>query len=462
MKTKLIFGAALLALATGLNLVNAADEKPLPQTLFTNVHVFDGVNEERIENAHVLVEGNLIKTVSSEAIHAPGATVIDGSGGTLMPGLIDTHVHFALTAPNVSQLATSVTWEDIALGQAAMAKMYLNEGFTTVRDAGAANAGLRRAIDGGFLPGPRFYSSGAWISARGGHGDIMPYNSTPYDPTNADRLNMTAIVAGADDVLMRARNNFRMGATQIKVIQTGGVATQFDPWQLMGMTEAELAAAVEVADAYGSYVMAHAYTKEAIMLALETGVKSCEHCFMFDGEIAALMEEKGAYMSTNLTAFSPLLNDATALSDPRSKAKFASASKAFAGYLDNVREFKPKRAFQTDCVGELRGCQAQNAYEKHLGGEFFGNYETLKTLTSVGGELVALSGEVINPYLDGKLGVIEEGAYADILVIDGNPLEDLTVIGAHPQWFDAEYRPDGVETIKVIMKDGEIFKNTLD
>ncbi|QDG78322.1 amidohydrolase family protein [Labrenzia sp. PHM005] len=453
---RLLAALAMTFTATGV----VAQDDPA-QTLFTNVHIFDGVNEARIENANVLVEGNLIKTVSTEAIDAPGATVIDGKGGTLMPGFIDTHVHFALTGKDVSTVASGMTWEDIALGQAAMANMYLNEGFTTVRDAGAANAGLRRSIDGGFLPGPRFYSSGAFISARGGHGDIMPYNSTPYAATNADLLNMTAIVAGADDVLMRARNNFRMGATQIKVIQTGGVATLFDPWQLMGMTEAELAAAVEVADAYGSYVMAHSYTKEAIMLALEMGVKSCEHCFAFDEDIAKLMKEKGAYMTTNMTAFSPLLADSTALADPITKAKFASWGKTSAGFIDNVKKYKPKRAFQTDCVGEMRGCQAQNAYEKYLGGEFFGTYETLKSMTSVAGELVALSGEVLNPYLEGQLGVIEEGAYADILVIEGNPLEDLALIGAHPDWFGAEYRPDGVETIKVIMKDGDIYKNTL-
>ena len=462
MKTRLILGAALLALASWLNLVQAADEKPLPQTLFKNVNIFNGTDNKLYENHQVLVEGNLIRAISAGEIETrDGATVIDGKGGTLMPGLIDTHVHFALTGKDVTTVGSGMTWEDIAFGQAAMAKMYLYEGFTTVRDAGAANGGLTRAIDAGLLVGPRFYPSGAWISARGGHGDIMPYNSGPRDVTTPDLLNMTAIVAGADDVLMRARNNFRMGATQIKVAQTGGVATRFDPWQLMGLTEAELSAAVEVADAYGSYVMAHTYTKEAIMLALETGVMSCDHCFAFDKDIAKLMKKKGAFLSTNMTAFSPLLLESPAMADPVSQAKFESFNRASAGFIDNVKKYKPKRAFNTDCVGEFRGCQAQTAYEKYLGGEFFGNYETLKAITSVGGELVALSGEVRNPYLEGKLGVIEEGAYADILVVDGNPLEDLSVIGANPKWFDAEYRPDGVETIKVIMKDGKVFKNTL-
>ena len=126
-----------------------------------------------------------------------------------------------------------------------------------------------------------------------------------------------------------------------------------------------------------------------------------------------------------------------------------------------IKKYKPKRGFITDCGGPADVCQKQIAYEKHLGGEFFGNHETLKSLTSVNGEIIALTGDAINPYPEGKLGVIEKGAYADILVVDGNPLEDLTVIGASSVWFEAEYRPDGVETIKVIMKDGDIYKNTL-
>ena len=183
---------------------------------------------------------------------------------------------------------------------------------------------------------------------------------------------------------------------------------------------------------------------------------------MFDGEVAALMEEKGAYITTNLTAFDPGLLDIPAVKgDPRTLHKAVTAAAAFVNYLDNVREFNPKRGYHTDCVGAYKACRKQIAYEKFLNGDFFGNYRALVALTSVGGEIAALSGNIVNPYQDGKLGVIEEGAYADILIVDGNPLEDFSVIGAQDKWFDGPDRPEGVDTIRIIMKDGVIYKNSL-
>jgi imidazolonepropionase-like amidohydrolase len=172
------------------------------------------------------------------------------------------------------------------------------------------------------------------------------------------------------------------------------------------------------------------------------------------------MREKGAYITTNLTAFSPLLAEIGALSDPRNQHKLKTAQAAFADYIENVKKYKPKRGHQTDCVGNAVICQKQIAYEKYLNGDFFGNHRALVSMTSVGGEIAALSGPVVNPYPDTRLGVIEEGATADILLVDGNPLDDLSVIGASEKWFDAPER-DGVETIRIIMKDGVIYKNTL-
>ncbi len=243
-------------------------------------------------------------------------------------------------------------------------------------------------------------------------------------------------------------------------MQTGGVASLFDPWQLNGMTEAEIAAAVAIANSYQSYVGAHSYTTDAMLRALDMGVKTIEHGFMFDDEIAAKMKEKGAYITTNLTAFTPALADIDALKDPRTARKLKSAQAAFTGYIDNVKRLKPKRGHHTDCVGSAKVCPKQIAHEKWLNGNFFGNHEALISMTSIGGEIAALSGPVVNPYPDAKLGVVEEGAYADILLVDGNPLKDLSVIGAVEKWHDAPPR-DGVKTIRVIMKDGKIYKNTL-
>lgn len=451
--------SGMLAFGAGPGL--AQDDTPA-MTLFTNVHVFDGTSDALLENASVLVEGNLIKTVSTEAIEVDDATVIDGGGRTLTPGFIDNHVHLMLPGPTLPSMEANSTWEDLAIAGVASAEMYLMQGFTTVRDAGGQNGGLQRAINAGTVVGPRIYPSGAFLSTRGGHADFANYTAPVGQTSNFSRLNMAQEVDSVDDVQKFGRNNFRMGASQLKFMQSGGVVSVFDPWQLIAGSQAEIEAAVQVANEYGSYVMAHSYRKEAILNALNAGVRSIEHGFMFDCEISALMEEKGAYITTNLTAFDPNLFDIPAISQvPASLRKAKSASAAFGDYLDNMRECPAKRGHHTDCVGTVDACNIQIAYEKHLAHEFFGAHTSLVALTSVGGEIAAMTGDFMNPYPDGKLGVIEEGAYADILILDGNPLEDFSVVGTGDEWFTAAPRPESPETIRIIMKDGVIYKNTL-
>jgi imidazolonepropionase-like amidohydrolase len=455
----------MTAICTGFALVIsslalAQDDAP-KRTLFTNVQIFDGVNEERM-GGNVLVEGNLIKQVSAETISAPGATVIDGGGRTLMPGLIENHAHLMLMGPTLPAMEGMTTWEDFAIHGTKMVEMYLMQGFTTLRDAGGTNGGLQRAINAGTVIGPRVYPSGAFLGGRGGHADFANYTALMGDPTNFSRLNMSQEVDGVDDMLKAARNNFRMGASQLKVMQSGGVVSAFDPWQMEGRTVPEIAAAVEIANQYGSYAMAHSYKKESILRALDAGVMSIEHGFGFDCKIAKVMKKKSAYITTNLTAFAPGLLDIPAVKDvPASLRKAISASATFAGYVDNMNRCPVKRGFHTDCVGSVPACSKQIAYEKYLNGDYFGPYNALVAMTSVGGEIAAMTGEFMNPYPDGKLGVIEEGAYADILIVDGNPLQDLSVIGTNDKWFDAPMPPESPETMRIIMKDGVIYKNTL-
>jgi imidazolonepropionase-like amidohydrolase len=448
----------MLAVPAG---VSAQDEKPA-QVLFTNVNVFDGYAESLQNGMNVLIEGNMIKTISSSPISAPGATAIDGRGRTLMPGLVDLHSHLLANGDGgLVDIEANFTWEDLAIREAAMAKLWLMEGFTTVRDMGGACGGLQRQIDRGIIDGPRVYPACAWIGPPGGHSDMRNY-TMPQTPgtSQTERLHISILVNGADEVTAAARQNFMQGATQLKIMQTGGVASAFDPWQLNGMTEEEIAAAVKIADNYGSYVGAHSYTKDSIMRAAEMGVKTCEHCFMFDGDIAALFEEKGVYVVTQMTSQAPGLENIGALQDPAQARKLKSAQAAFKDFVPNVRKFKPKFGYMTDCVGGLSTCEKQIAYEKWLHADFFGNFHMLKAATGTAGEILALSGDVLNPYIEGRLGVIEEGAYADVLVVDGNPLEDITVIGGVDKWHDAPPR-DGVDGIRVIMKDGVIYKNAL-
>ncbi|MDA0150757.1 amidohydrolase family protein [Vibrio sp. Makdt] len=454
-------------LATSLALVAsfayAEQEAQLPQTLFQNVDVFNGTENKLYEDHFVLVEGNIITSISAKAIDVrDDAVVIDGTGKTLTPGFIENHAHLMLMGPSLPTMESNTTWEDFAIHGTRMAEMYLMQGFTTVRDAGGANGGLRRAIDAGQIIGPRYYPSGAFLSTRGGHADFANYTAPVGEETNFSRLNMAQEVDSVAEVKKYARNNFRMGATQLKYMQSGGVVSAFDPWQLLAGSPEEVGAAVEVADTYGSYVMAHSYRKEAIIGALNAGVKSIEHGFMFDCEISELMEEKGAYITTNLTAFDPNLLEIPAVKNVASSlAKAKSASAAFKDYIPNMKKCPAPRGFQTDCVGSVDACNIQIAYEKKLNNDFFGPYESLKTLTSVGGEIATLSGDFMNPYPDAKLGVIEKGAYADILLLDGNPFEDFSVVGTGDQWFGADKRPDSPESIKLIMKDGVVYKNTL-
>lgn len=448
-------------LAIMLSMTALAQDEAPAQTLFANVQIFDGVNEDRMAG-NVLVEGNLIKQISEDDISAPGATVVDGGGRTLMPGLIENHAHLMLMGPSLPAMEGMTTWEDFAIHGTKMAEMYLMQGFTTLRDAGGSNAGLQRAINAGTIIGPRLYPSAAFLGGRGGHADFANYTALMGVPTNFSRLNMSQEVDGVDDMLKAARNNFRMGASQLKVMQSGGVVSAFDPWEMEGRTVPEIEAAVEIAGQYGSYAMAHSYKKESILRALDAGVMSIEHGFGFDCDIAKVMKKKGAYITTNLTAFAPGLLDIPAVKNvPASLRKAKSASATFAGYVDNMTQCPVKRGFHTDCVGDVTACSKQIAYEKHLNDDYFGPYNALVAMTSVGGEIAAMTGEFMNPYPDGKLGVIEEGAYADILIVDGNPLQNLSVIGTSDKWFDAPTPPESPETIRIIMKDGKIYKNDL-
>ena len=499
-KLLLAFALMLSSLA-----ISAEETKQAPDQviLFKNVNIFDGTSDKLIEGQDVLVVRNKIHKIAKDiptggtyevevttggerkvkalsqfapsvyeiTVMEAGAEttkkkvdvqVIDGGGRTLLPGFIETHAHLMLMGPSIPAMEANSTWEDFAIHGARMAEMYLMQGFTTVRDAGGANGGLRRAIDAGQIVGPRYYPSGAFLGTRGGHADFASFTAPPGSESNFSRLNMAQEVDNVADVHKFGRNNFRMGATQLKYMQSGGVVSAFDPWQLLAGSKEEIEAAVQVANEYGSYVMAHSYRKEAIMNALNAGVKSIEHGFSFDCEIAELMKKNGAYITTNLTAFDPgLLTIPAVANQPSSLAKAKSASATFANYIPNMKKCPVKRGFQTDCVGSVEACNIQIAYEKHLNNEFFGPYTSLVTLTSAGGEIVALSGDFMNPYPDGKLGVIEEGAYADILLIDGNPLEEFSVVGTGDKWFDAEPRPESPETIRIIMKDGVIYKNTL-
>lgn len=449
-----------------INPLLAQENKEDQYILFTNVNVWDGI-AEKLQKSDVLVKNNMIDQVKTNIKAPNGTKVINGGGRTLMPGLIEGHGHLNMNGESIAAIESNSSWEEKGALAVYMANLALKYGFTTWRDAGGMSSGLRKVIDAGKAKGPRIYPSGGFIGPSGSHADFraftMPNESIYGVHSNGGRLGMTMTADGVDAIKAAARQNFMQGATQLKIMSSGGVVSQFDPWQLDAYSAEEIRAAVEVADAYHSYVMSHAYSKKSIIRCLENGVMTIEHCFMFDGDVAALMEEKGAYMTTNVQAFSPELSKVGAIAaSPVSARKAASAQLAFENYVTNVDKYRPKMGYNNDFVGnDEQTYQKQAFHQVYLGAKFWGNHYWLKALTSVNGEIVKLCGPVNDPYPDGKLGVIEEGAYADILLVDGNPLEDISAIGGSEKWFDAPDR-DGIETMRIIMKDGKIYKNTLD
>ncbi len=224
-------------------------------TLFTNVNVFDGKKDELLKNYQVLVVDNKISKVTSEAISVQGATVIDGKGMTLMPGLIEGHGHLQMNGTSLPDIENNRNWEELAARSAARAKSALMSGFTTWRDAGGMGAGLKKTIDSGELVGPRIYPSGAFIGPTGSHADFRNFttpNETFYGHNSSGgRLGMSCTADSIGDIKACARQNYMQGATQIKLMSSGGVASSFDPWQLNAYSLEELQAAVEVANAYG-------------------------------------------------------------------------------------------------------------------------------------------------------------------------------------------------------------------
>jgi len=427
----------------------AADQAAPSQILFTNVHVFDGVNEKRTENANVLVEGNLIKQVSTAAIAAAGATVIDGGGRTLMPGLTDAHWHVLYAGLNsLDQLRTEEL--DYVHARAIQeAGKTLMRGFTTVRDVGGGGFGLKKALDQGIFPGPRILPSGTHIGITGGHADYTESWHAPRrfggEMDRFEQIESFRKVAGVPDMLDAVRFNLKRGASQVKILMGGGVASTYDPLDVNEFTFEEVKAAVDVATNWGTYVTVHIYTSEGIKKAISAGVRGIEHGHLMDEEVARMMAEKGIWLG--IQPFSPDMPGAEEALGPEKFKKFLEMANGFPKTMDLVKKYKIKLSFGTDLsfTPEHNGTQA-NALASFS--KWFSNYELLKLATSNNAEYFALSGER-HPYKQGPLGVIKEGAYADILLVDGNPLDDVSILG------------DDGKNIPLIMKDGKVYKNTI-
>lgn len=409
--------------------------------LFRNVRVFDGIGPALSAPTNVRVRGNTIEAIGP-AVAADGARVVEGRGGTLMPGLIDVHVHMTFSAMTMPQLLSPDLTAPTAEAAAARgAEAMLLRGFTSVRDAGGPVWGLKAGIDTGRYRGPRIWPSGATISQTSGHGDLRlpnePSRRFTGQVSRMEQLGAGFIADGRDEVLTATRENLRFGASQIKLMAGGGTSSDYDPLDVSQYTLDELRAAVEAADDWNTYVTVHAYTPRSVRRAIEAGVKCIEHGQLLDEATLQLMAERGIWLSLQM-----LQGDSENM-DAARRAKRKPVIDAQQTIWAQAKKAGVKLAWGTDILFDPAVNAEQNAFLVSLK-PWFTPAEILKLATHDNAQLLALSGPR-SPYR-GQLGVVREGALADLVLVDGDPLADIDLIA------------DPANSFSVIMKDGVIVK----
>jgi imidazolonepropionase-like amidohydrolase len=443
------FVAILLLTAVGLSSAVRAQGSPPASagaTLFQNVRIFDGKSGSLSVPSNVLVRGNIIERISTAPIAAdPGVTVVAGGGRTLIPGLIDVHWHAMLARASPAQSFGDVGYNNLVAGDEATDT--LMRGFTTVRDVGGPVFGLKSAIDEGIVKGPRIYPSGAMITITSGHGDFRQLTDLPRTIggmlTRMEQIGGAMVADSPDEVRVRVREQLMQGASQVKLTAGGGVSSPFSPIDVTTFTGAELRAAVEAAENWGTYVVAHAFTSAAIQGAIAAGVKCIEHGILMDEATAKLIAERGIWLSLQP------LPEALKLGFPVGSVQRAKAEEVWPGIARSyelAKKYKIKTAWGTDVLFSRALAQQQGAILASLT-RWYTPAEALAMATGTNAELLALSGKR-NPY-PGKLGVVEQGALADLILVDGNPLENINLVA------------DPDKSFLVIMKDGRAYKNTV-
>lgn len=433
-------------------LIAAFTPPPATATLFENVRIFNGFSEQLSAPANVLVVGNKIQTISQKRIPAPSRvrlTRIKGNGRTLMPGLIDVHTHLFLTIASLPELLSPDTPLPVLNKKSIIAaEEMLMRGFTSERDVGGPVFELKRAIDAGETIGPRIYPSGAMSSQTSGHGDYRnpatDFPSTATSPlSRSEELGITAIADGVPEVLRAVREQLMKGASLIKVFAGGGIASNYDPIDVTQYTEAELRAAVEAAEDWNTYVTVHAYTPRAVQKAIRAGVKCIEHGQLIDEETAQMIAKKDIWLS--IQPF--ILNDEFPNPYPEGSVNYIKTQEVVEGTdlaYRLAKKYNIKTAFGTDTLFDSNLATKQGQQLVNLT-KWYTPAETLKMATSTNAELLALSG-LRNPY-PGKLGVVQEGALADLILVNGNPIQNIQLIA------------DPEKNFLIIMKDGKIYKN---
>jgi imidazolonepropionase-like amidohydrolase len=404
--------------------------------VFANGAVLDGTSKVRREDHHVLVEGDRIKEVSDRPIKSAGSEIIDLAGRTLMPGLIDAHVHAIAVDAALARLAEQpLTLVSLQAGK--VLEGMLARGFTTVRDAGGADGGLAEAITQGLVRGPRLFPSGQALSQTGGHGDLRPRTRSVVSCACCEYgAGLARIADGVDECRRAARDELRKGATQIKIMASGGVASPYDPIWNLQYSDEEMRAIVEEARAWHTYVLAHAYTPQAIRRAIDNGVRSIEHANLIDPPTAARVAAADSFVVPTLVTYDALHRFGRDLGIAEaSLAKLADVREAGLRSLEILRQAGVKIGYGTDLLGPMHQHQSR---EFVIRAEAMAPWEVIRSATIVNAELLNRSGE---------LGVVAVGACADLIVVDGDPLADISLLEGQGQH------------LSVIMKDGLLHKH---
>jgi len=445
---KAAIGVIVGVFAVSVDAATAAEAKPVARTLITNARVFDGEHEKLAEGMSVLVEGNKISKIAPSIAAPTDALVIDAKGKVLMPGLIDAHWHSMLCFWPLSK-AVNADFGLLSIAASKAAGETLQRGFTTVRDAGGNSFPVKMASDTGLIDGPRIFPCGPTLTQTSGHGDWRGPNDVPENPgTPLDymqRVGHTFIADGVPDVIKRTREALRMGATQIKANAGGGVSSLYDPLDVTEYTFEEAKAMCDVAKTWNTYVMIHANTDAAIRMWVEAGAKSVEHGFFIEEDTAKLMVEKGVWWC--MQPMDAHGEDAFRFENPISTAKYEACVSGLDTVVALARRYKVKTAFGTDLLFDPALAAKQGQFLAKLK-KWYTPYEALKMATYDNAQLLKLSGPR-NPY-PGELGVVKENALADLILVDGNPLENLDLVA------------DPDKNFVVIMKDGKIYKNTVE
>jgi imidazolonepropionase-like amidohydrolase len=410
----------------------------MPAVVFANCAVLDGTRNERREDHHVLVEDRRIREVSDRPIKSAAAETIDLRGRTLMPGLIDAHVH-AVAVDQVLARLSEQPLSLVALQAAKVLEGMLQRGFTTVRDAGGADGGLAEAVEEGLVRGPRIFPSGRALSQTGGHGDLRPRTRSVVTCACCEGgAGLARIADGVAECRRAARDELRKGATQIKIMASGGVASPYDPVWNLQYSEAEVRAIVEEARAWHTYAMAHAYSPEAIRRSVDFGVRSIEHANLIDRVTAEHVAGAEAFVVPTLVTYDAMHRFGRELGFPEvSLAKLGEVREAGLRSLEILQAAGVRIGLGTDLLGPMHRHQSR---EFVIRAEAMKPFDIIRSATIVNAELLNRSGE---------LGVVAAGAGADLIAVDGDPLADIALLDGQG------------EHLSHIMKDGVFYKRPL-